>query len=213
VSPSFLLHASIAVIFAGVTIGCTALRPQIGKPIWEDGPQFVEIRNQGGRLASSRTGAFAGKRGSRLGYDGDVVHLRNGDVLDIDMSLYDPKRDVIVTEVDAAGSEVTMTLRNRRSVSITFTHKCQVFTIGNTSALPPIEFAKGLPIEQVVITPLCDRVNSIIGYEVRYGSSSSGCAKEAREGLDKYDLCKDLPVVHQISDPCRYFGVGCKEMR
>jgi hypothetical protein len=176
--------------------------------------EIVQVSNQDGELATSALAGLQPNSDSRLWSEGDIVRVANGRAINIDLSGFNPDREVIVTEVGSNGSELLLRVAKKSTAKIIFTSKCQVFTIGNTDVLPPIEIAKGLALQQVIITPLCDGVNSVIGYEIRYGSAEAGCRSNARNGIRKFKLCTErLPPGGggggRKPDPCRYFGVGC----
>ncbi len=93
--------------------------------------------------------------------------------------------------------------------------KCDKFVRTNLfdlKQLPPIILLNNLSPEQIVITPLCDAVGVVFGYEFRYGTVESGCKAEAKEGLASFRKCKENVNVQKrrktdLNDPRYYLGL------
>jgi hypothetical protein len=202
----FVTVVAIAATVMGL-VGCSQFKDLVKKEQRQpDNEEVVQVRNMDGDLSTSAVAGYAPTM--KLWSDGDEARIVNGSATNIDLSGFDADKEVIITEVDPGRNEVVMRVARKKTAEIRFTSKCQVFTIGNTDVLPPIEIADGLQPQQVVVTPLCDGVNSVIGYEIRYGSTEAGCRSAARNGMKKFKLCSERRRV-PISNPCRYFGVGC----
>jgi hypothetical protein len=189
-----------------VLAGCSQVKDMLKKDRKPSSDDIVQVRNTEGDLSTSAVAGYAPT--ARLWSEGDEVRIVNGSATNIDLTGFDEDREVIITEVNPGRNEVVMRVARKKTAEIRFTSKCQVFTIGNTDVLPPIEIDDGLQPQQVIITPLCDGVKSVIGYEIRYGSSESGCGSAARNGIKKFKLCSERRG-GPVSNPCRYFGVGC----
>ena len=170
--------------------------------------EIVKVTNVEGDISTEVVAGRAPQASIRLWREGDVAKIRNNTEANVDVSGFDPESEVIVTEVMDGGNELVLRVAKKSNVKVRLSTKCQVYTIGNTDVLPPIEIAKGLDPQQVVITPLCDGVDSVIGYEIRYGSVDAGCRNAAKKGLERYRLC-DERRAKRVSGPCKYFGVGC----
>lgn len=202
------LAALFLVAFVALLSSCSQVKDVLGGARIPTKTEVVRVSNNDGDLSTEVVAGDAPRASMKLWRDGDVATIRNNTTANIDVSGFDPDREVIVTEVSSAGDELTLRVAKKNNVTVRFTSKCQVYTIGNTDVLPPIEIARGLDPQQVVITPLCDGVDSVIGYEIRYGAVESGCRNAAKKGLEKYRLC-DERRVKRVSGPCKYFGVGC----
>jgi hypothetical protein len=199
---------SAALLIVSLLAGCSLFNKALGSGSNSIEPGIVRVCNTNGDFTTQEVIAGESRVSSlRLGGVGDQIRILNNKSVNIDVTDFDSKHNVIVTEVSSSNDEIIMRVE-RKSTRVKFTTKCQVYTIGNTDVLPPIEVEQGLDIQQIIITPLCDGVNSIIGYEIRYGSTEAGCRGQARQGQEKYRRCREKKRGGP-SNPCRYFGVGC----
>lgn len=199
---------AILVCMAMFTTGCTQVKNLIRDAKKPEKTEVVKVTNVEGDISTEVVAGRAPQASMRLWREGDVAKIRNNSEANVDVSGFDPESEVIVTEVLDGGNELVLRVAKKSNVKVRLSTKCQVYTIGNTDVLPPIEIAKGLDPQQVIITPLCDGVDSVIGYEIRYGSAEAGCRNAAKKGLERYRLCDERRTV-RVSGPCKYFGVGC----
>lgn len=206
------MNSSLATLYLVVVVAllssCSQVKDVLGGTRNPTKTEVVRVSNTDGDLSTEVVAGDSPRASLRLWREGDVATIRNNTAANIDVSGFDPEREVIVTEVASAGDALTLRVAKKNDVTVRFTSKCQVYTIGNTNVLPPIEIAKGLDPQQVIITPLCDGVDSVIGYEIRYGAAESGCRNAAKKGLEKFRRCDERRGGHG-SGPCKYFGVGC----
>ncbi|MBU3679745.1 MAG: hypothetical protein FGM32_09095 [Candidatus Kapabacteria bacterium] len=195
------------------TSGCTQIKGMLRDAKKPEKTEVVKVTNIEGDISTEVVAGGAPQASMRLWREGDVAKIRNNTEANVDVSGFDPTSEVIVTEVVDGGNELVLRVAKKSNVKVRLSSKCQVYTIGNTDVLPPIEIAKGLDPQQVIITPLCDGVNSVIGYEIRYGAVDAGCRNAAKKGLERYRLCDERrskpPHSPPIHGPCKYFGVGC----
>jgi hypothetical protein len=197
----------LAVTSLIMLIGCSQVKKMVRKDPTPALDDIVRLRNNNGDLSTTAVAGY--EPTMKLWSEGDEARIVNGSATNIDLSGFDNSRELIITEVNPGRNEVVIKVARKKNAAIRFTSKCQVFTIGNTDKLPPIEITDGLQPQQVIVTPLCDGVNSVIGYEIRYGSTESGCSNAARNGIKKFNRCSERTPI----PPCKtmqYFGVECK---
>lgn len=129
----------------------------------------------------------------RLNRIGQSVSFYVGDVVRLEIDTYVPGEYLdLRSEFDMQTGRVELTLVDKRDDvdPIEITAKCQVFQVGLT--LPEIAVDPSLALsdrpEQIVVTPRMDANCNVVGYEVRYGSTSHGCASGI-DNLRQYSDC------------------------
>jgi hypothetical protein len=151
---------------------------------------------------------------------GDSAVIVDGKPIDICFEGLNPRISVVETTYSPDTKSLKLLVKARNNYVINVTQKCQTFRIGNLTDMPPITVAPYLKAEQIVVTPLCDGNGVRTGYEVRYGTTTAGCQKEARAGLRAFSMCKgdfanpiktrDVRRKYSVKElMCIYFGVGC----
>lgn len=105
----------------------------------------------------------------------------------IDFGNYTFKTSVVKSY--AGRSKVVMSLERILQNTVRLEEKCQTIFWNNPYYTPIIEIGSSLQPEQIVLTPVFNERCRRIGYEIRYGSTERGCAKQAREKLERFKQC------------------------
>lgn len=119
----------------------------------------------------------------------------------------------IITDVST--KNITLKLIDKDNAKVILTKKCETVERFGIDFVPKIEVAEGLDPEQIVVTPLFDNNCIRTGYEIRYGSIESGCKKEAKNILKRFNDCTGKNQSKQktkIKDDCkllRKLGIPC----
>jgi hypothetical protein len=133
--------------------------------------------------------AKAGEQAHVLSEVGDEVVFSIGQKMSMLIKDIDPEVETIETSIDDEAGTITLRVVESGKNVVRLVRKCQTIERVGTGPLPTIELEKGLRPEQIVITPLCDESNSVIGYSIRYGSEERGCASQARAALRAFSRC------------------------
>lgn len=133
----------------------------------------------------------AGERVVRLEQPGDEVELKMGERVGMIIADIDPRNEIVETIIDDERGTIKLCVKDARQNVVTLTKKCQTIERVGTGPLPSIELQEGLHPEQVVITPMCDESQQVVGYSIRYGSEERGCKSEARAALRAFARCHD----------------------
>lgn len=89
---------------------------------------------------------------------------------------------------------IIMRLVDKDRDKVKLEKKCQTIVRTGDDIIPKIELAENLSPEQVIVTPLFDDNCNKIGYEIRYGSTDSGCRNIALKNLKRFQDCKKPPT-------------------
>jgi len=201
----------VVVIMAITLVGCSSTQG-----VYTDQPPPVStVQVNDGQVSVVTGNSLLPLRS--LNQIGSEVEAKDGETLRLGFEGFDPTSAVIVSQYDARSKTLKMNVVNRRNLVLLFTSPCQTIRVGNMTTLPSFEVAPGLPVKQIVVTPLCDGNGKITGFEYRYGSSTNGCGAEAKSGLAAFQRCAGVGrpptgVQHGLTDAqklCIFFDV-CK---
>lgn len=131
----------------------------------------------------------AGARVEVLADPGDEITLKMGEQVSTVIADIDPETEVVETVIDDDQGTICLRVASAKKNVVRLEKKCQTIERIGTGPLPSVELADGLHPEQIVITPLCDGAESVVGYSIRYGSEERGCRSEARAALRAFERC------------------------
>lgn len=124
-----------------------------------------------------------------LANPGDEITLKMGGQVSTVILDIDPINEVVETVIDDDRGTICLRVASARKNVVRLEKKCQTIERIGVGPLPSVELADGLHPEQIVITPLCDGAQSVVGYSIRYGSTERGCRSEARAALREFERC------------------------
>jgi hypothetical protein len=156
--------------------------------------------------------AKAGVRVEVLANPGDEITLKMGEQVRTVIADIDPDTEVVESVIDDDLGTICLRVASAKKNFVRLEKKCQTIERIGTGPLPSVELADGLHPEQIVITPLCDGAESVVGYSIRYGSEERGCRSEARSALRAFERChgnrKQLPRSTKAEEPWRVLFRG-----
>ncbi len=153
-----------------------------------------------------------GARVQVLANPGDEITLKMGEQVSTVIADIDPDTEVVETVIDDELGTICLRVASAKKNVVRLAKKCQTIERIGTGPLPSVELADGLHPEQIVITPLCDGSQSVVGYSIRYGSTERGCRSEARAALRAFERChgekKQRPKGVKAEEPWRVLFRG-----
>ncbi len=131
----------------------------------------VYIKNDGGEVISG----VRPSRQLKFSKIGQIYKFQNGESIEVILDSIDMNTMTLDMVTDEATKEITLKLIHKDSARVFISERCQTVNRYNTNFIPKVELAKGVPMEQVVSTPICDDECNVIGYQIRYGAIQGGC--------------------------------------
>ncbi len=122
---------------------------------------------------------------------GDSITMKYGEAILIVLDSLNPAEVTIESVIDETTKTVTLRVIDKTKDVVVLTHKCQTVDRvgGGATEFPRIILADGLAPEQVVVTPMCDEMNRLAGYSIRYGAEERGCQVQAQASLRSFHRC------------------------
>ena len=147
----------------------------------------VYIKNDGGEVISG----VRPSRQLKFSKIGQEYKFQNGESIEVILDSIDMNTMTLDMVTDEATKEITLKLIHKDSARVFISERCQTVNRYNTNFIPKVELAKGVPMEQVVSTPICDDDCNVIGYQIRYGSIQGGCRDmETTQIFRKFKDCQ-----------------------
>lgn len=180
-----LFGGAVSIVLSGVLLSsCTSTNAQKTTNVQADTvalaatPMGLEVQE-----------VKAGARVEVLADPGDEITLKMGEQVSTVIADIDPEAEVVETVIDDDQGTICLRVASAKKNVVRLEKKCQTIERIGTGPLPSVELADGLHPEQIVITPLCDGAESVVGYSIRYGSEERGCRSEARAALRAFERC------------------------
>lgn len=174
----------------------------------------IRISNNQGQIEDAVAG-FKPQKQLIFTKIGQSYNFKSGESIEIISDGVDFSNTTFDIETDENTKEIKLKLIDKDISKVYLDKKCQTIIRTGIDFVPKVEVAKGLDPEQIIITPIFDNACNKMGYEIRYGSSESGCRKEAKKVLDDFKRCTNTTTPPPPPPPppkCRLkrkLGIPC----
>lgn len=196
-----VLATVIIVLLAGCSSGTTSVERTTPPPIKVSEQTYAPITitedtvvaqaTAGGLSYSAAPKGKTEARTATLREVGDSITMKYGEAILIVLDSLNPAEVTIESVIDETTKTVTLRVIDKTKDVVILTHKCQTIDRvgGGATEFPRIILADGLAPEQVVVTPMCDDMNRLAGYSIRYGAEERGCQIQAQASLRSFHRC------------------------